>query len=230
MVNEAIILAGGLGTRLQRVIEGLPKAMAPVSGRPFLEYLLDHLIESGLTHAILSTGHLSDVIQDHFGDKYHDLKLSYVVEDKPLGTGGAIVLAGERVQKKQYFVMNGDTLFRVDMRKMYSMHCNKKADITIALRKAENVSRYGCINIDEGGRIISFSEKEKEKGSGWINGGIYLMNKTVIDNAELPGIFSVEKDLFPSLLSDQHVYGYTDDGYFIDIGTPEDYERAQHEL
>ncbi len=230
MVNEAIILAGGLGTRMQRVIEGLPKAMAPIRGRPFLEYLLDHLAVSGITHAILSTGYLSHIIKDHFGDKYHDIKISYVSEDKPLGTGGAIVLAGKMVKKEQYYVTNGDTLFRADMRKMYSMHHDKKADITIALRKTEDVSRYGCINMDERGRIFSFSEKEKEKGGGWINGGIYLMNKTVISNAELPEIFSVEKDLFPSLLGDHYVYGYTDDAYFIDIGTPEDYERAQHEL
>jgi D-glycero-alpha-D-manno-heptose 1-phosphate guanylyltransferase len=230
MVNEAIILAGGLGTRLQRVLEGLPKAMAPVRGRPFLEYLLDHLVDSGLTHVILSTGHLSDIIQDHFGDKYHDIKISYSREEKPLGTGGAIVLAGKMVQNEQYFVMNGDTLFRIDMSKMYFMHRDKKADITIALRKVEDVSRYGYINMDAKGRIFSFSEKEKEKRGGWINGGIYLMNKTLISNAELPVIFSLEKDLFPSLLGDHDVYGYTEDAYFIDIGTPEDYERAQHEL
>lgn len=230
MVNEVIILAGGLGTRLQPVIEGLPKAMAPVRGRPFLEYLLDYLAESGLTHAIMSTGHLSDIIQDHFREKYRGIKISYAFEDKPLGTGGAVVNAGKMVQKEQYFVMNGDTLFRADMRKMYSTHRDKKADITIALREAEDVSRYGCINMEEKGRIITFSEKEKKKGGGWINGGIYLMNKSVISDAELPVIFSLEKDLFPSILGDHDVYGFTDDAYFIDIGTPEDYERAQHEL
>ncbi|MDZ7737600.1 MAG: nucleotidyltransferase family protein [Bacteroidales bacterium] len=230
MVNEAIILAGGLGTRLRGTIRDIPKAMAPVKGKPFIEYLLTYLDLSGINRVILSTGHLSSVINEHLGENFGNIHISYSEEKKPLGTGGAIALAAPMIKEDKFFVLNGDTLFKTSLKKMAHQHSETGADITIALRKMDDISRYGNISINDNNRILSFSEKENQKVEGMINAGIYLINKSVLKMAVLPDIFSIEKDLFPILLRKSNIYGYTDSAYFIDIGTPADYKKAQDEL
>ncbi len=230
MVNEAIVLAGGLGLRLRSSIPDMPKAMAPVRNRPFLEYLLDNLIGFGIEHVILSTGYLSEKIMNHFGPKYKGVDLSYSVEDKPMGTGGAAMLAKKMAGSDLFLILNGDTLFRTDLKMMFIKHIEKEADITIALRYVDNTARYGSIVTDNNERILSFSEKKNSGKAGWVNGGVYLFRRDILNNKHMPEIFSLEKDLLPSILHNRAVYGFRDNAYFIDIGTPEDYKRAQDEL
>lgn len=230
MVSEAIVLAGGLGTRLKGTIRDIPKAMAPVKGRPFIEFLLEYLQRSGISEVIMSTGHLSSVIKEHLGDDFGNINIRYSEEKKPLGTGGALALATKLVKGKSFFVLNGDTLFKTSLEDMSRRHHSGNADITIALRMMEDVSRYGNIIVDNNNRITAFSEKTEKKSAGLINAGIYLINKSLLESLNLPEVFSTEKDLFPVLPGKAKVQGYTDNAYFIDIGTPGDYKKAQNEF
>lgn len=230
MVREALVLAGGFGTRLSGVISSIPKPMAPVNGRPFLEYLLDYLSYNGINHVILSTGHLSDVIAGHFGNSYKEMKLSYSVETKPLGTGGALFAALDHISTDQILVLNGDTLFKADIGQLSDTHRLKDADISIALRYADDVGRFGAIVTDPDDRVTVFSEKSGESKGGWINGGLYLIQKKILESIRMPEVFSLERDLFAALADSLRIYTIKSDGYFIDIGTAEDYQRAASEL
>ncbi|MBM3404644.1 MAG: D-glycero-D-manno-heptose 1-phosphate guanosyltransferase [Bacteroidetes bacterium] len=230
MTDEAIILAGGFGFRLQPVVNDVPKSMAPVAGRPFLEYQLDYLKTQGIRHVIFSLGYLSEVIIQYFGSNYNGIKLSFAVENEPLGTGGGIMLAMQRSTREQVFVLNGDSLFLVPFDKMSDYHNENSADITLALRKVENANRYGTVEVDEQSRIRHFMEKSGEIQPGLINGGIYLINKPFFQSFEMTGKFSIEKQFFPQACIQHQVFGFSADAYFIDIGIPQDYERAQHEF
>ncbi len=230
MQAKAIILAGGFGTRLRKCVENIPKPMAPVRGRPFLEYILDHLHKYNISDVVLSTGYLSSKISEYFGNSYRNINIKYSEEDMPMGTGGATKLSLNKLDSELVFIINGDTLFRADLGKMVSSHKERKAAITIALRHTDNCDRYGKITTDSDNRIINFSEKTPEGGPGWINGGIYLLNRSIFDNTAFPEVFSLEKDLFSVYTSELKIYGAKDNAYFIDIGTPEDYKRAEDEL
>ena len=230
MDREAIILAGGFGTRLKKRIEAIPKPMAPVNGRPFLEYIMDHLLGFGVNHFILSTGHLSDTIENHFGSLYRGAKVTCSREEKPLGTGGAIKRALNICSSEEILVANGDTLFTANINALEELHRRSGADITIALLTLQDRSRYGSVVTNEGNRVIAFNEKRATGGSGVVNGGIYIINKNVMLSYTLPEQFSIELDLFMPNLKDLRIYGYRSDDYFIDIGTPGDYERAIREL
>jgi D-glycero-alpha-D-manno-heptose 1-phosphate guanylyltransferase len=228
--KEAVILAGGFGTRLQSVVKDVPKPMAPVCGRPFLEYQLDYLRAFGIEKVVLSLGYLPEAVKDHFGYKYHDLEIAYAVETDPLGTGGAIAYAAEQIRGKNFWVFNGDSLFEVNLPMMEAKFFSAKADITLALRTVDDVSRYGMVETDEHSQITHFREKSDVKGPGTINGGVYLINKAKFLEVVPRGRFSVEKEVFmpdDRLLS---LSGVVSDTYFIDIGIPEDYQRAQHEF
>lgn len=228
--REAIILAGGFGTRLQSVVSDVPKPMAPVCDRPFLEYQLDYLINQGIERVVLSLGYLPETIITHFGNQYKTLQLLYAVEDHPLGTGGAIAWAAEKIEGDYFWVFNGDSLFEVDLPEMEKACNSTSAGFALALRKVQDVSRYGSVETDSNGMITLFKEKSTTPAPGYINGGVYLIRKAdLIDN--VPGQrFSIEKSLFMPAERPVLMYGYPSDSYFIDIGIPEDYKKAQHDF
>lgn len=220
---EAIVLAGGFGTRLKSVISDIPKPMAPVNGKPFLTYILDFLQKNDVTRVILAVGYMHQVIQKHFGDAYKNIELLYSIEDEPLGTGGAIKKALEITQEKSVYILNGDTFFDINLKELKLKQDSKLA---MSLKQMKNFARYGSVEIDDDGCIKTFKEKVFTK-QGYINGGIYLMTKDIFSAFLLPYNFSFEKfmeDNFKTLNISTKVF----DDYFIDIGIPEDYEKAKN--
>ena len=224
---EAIILAGGFGTRLKSVVVDLPKPMAPVNGRPFLAILLDALHEKGFTRIILSVGYRSEVIRDYFGASYRGMALAYAVESSPLGTGGAIALALGLVEQEAVFVLNGDTYLEIDSIALHTFWQQTHLPI-IVVRHVPDAGRYGRVGFDHG-RITTFHEKG-EAVEGFINAGCYILPKTVFDGYELPEVFSFETDYLLRALQHGSIMAYPCDGLFIDIGIPEDYSKAQQLL
>ena len=229
-VQEAIILAGGLGTRLKNSIGDIPKPMAPVNGRPFLEYILDYLEANDITHVVLSVGHKHESIKDHFRNRYKSIKIDYAIEDKPLGTGGGIRNALDLISGMHTLVLNGDTMFRVNLFRLNEFHFSRSLRFTLVLRQVPDVSRYGSVETDDQNKIIRFNEKGAIKGKGKINGGVYLINKSFFSENNFPETFSLEKDGFEKLYKTQPFYGLVCKKYFIDIGIPEDFKRAQNDF
>lgn len=229
MFKEAVILAGGFGTRLSHVVSDVPKPMAPVYGRPFLCYLLDRLADAGIQRVVLATGYMHEVIETYFGTGYQGLEIIYSNEDQPLFTGGAIRQAAEKIQSEDFVVLNGDTLFDIDFQQLYDFHTSHDAHLSIALRCVEDTGRYGAVTC-ENDRIVAFHEKTESQGAGDINGGIYAIKRTWLLNQNLPTKFSFEKELMQPFAGDPHFYGLSFNDYFIDIGVPEDYFRAQQEF
>lgn len=225
---EAIILAGGLGTRLSSRLTNLPKAMAPVAGRPFLEILLDQLIAAGSSRVILSVGHLRQVILDTFRQEYRGLPLSYVIEETPLGTGGAIRQSLQHAQESSVLVLNGDTYLNADFAAMFSLHAFTGSAMTMAVTHVADTARYGGVIVEDG-RVTGFVEKGRA-GSGWINAGAYVLSSDIPWPESLPERFSFETDLLVPWLSHLNPAAFLHDGYFLDIGVPEDLDRAQVEL
>jgi len=218
---EAIVLAGGLGTRLRSVVSDVPKPMAPINDKPFLEYILEFLNNQNIKKVILSVGYKWEMIKDYFGDKYKDIELVYNIEKEQLGTGGAIKDSLRLTKSDKVYVLNGDTFFNIDLSKM-------KLDnnlIEIALKEMKDFDRYGVVEIDENRYIRNFKEKSYYN-QGFINGGIYLLEREIFDDFNLPKKFSFEKFLennFQNLKAKGKVFN----SYFIDIGIPEDYEKAK---
>ena len=227
---EAIVLAGGFGTRLQEVIADLPKSMALINGRPFLEYQFNYLEEQGVSDVILSVGYKRELIMEHFGEQYRGIHIQYAVEEEPMGTGGGIRLAMWKIKGKRAIAMNGDSLFRVDLREMMEKHTKKNADITIALRELNDTGRYGRVTVNRDWQISGFAEKQEHTGKGYINGGVYIIEKQFLMEPEFRGKFSIEKDCFEQYYSDSRLFGFPSKGYFLDIGIPEDYQKAQDEF
>jgi D-glycero-alpha-D-manno-heptose 1-phosphate guanylyltransferase len=230
---EAIVLAGGLGTRLASRLHGLPKPMAPVAGHPFLEILLNQLRRSGCTRVLLSVGHQHSVIQDHFGASFHGVPLDYVVESVPLGTGGAIRLALAQAREESVLVLNGDTFLDADYAAMLRFHASEGAAVTLAVVHRDDVNRYGSVTI-EGQRIIGFQEKGNscagQTRAGWISAGTYVLARNLAWPPTLPEKFSIERDFFVPEVARLRPAAYKVDGFFLDIGIPEDLDRAQTEL
>lgn len=222
---QAIILAGGLGTRLRAVVPDLPKPMAPVAGRPFLAHVLDALVRAGFEAAVLAVGYRHEVIQAHFGDRYRGLELRYSIEASPLGTGGAMRLALDRVDADPVFVINGDTWVDLDYRAMLAAHRAAGASLSVAACRVPDVGRYGRIEV-ECERIVGFREKG-EQGPGLINAGTYLVSAGVV--ASIPGgrPHSFEHELLMARVAELRPLAFVTEGLFIDIGVPEDYARAQ---
>ena len=219
---EAIILAGGFGTRLSMVVSDVPKPMAPINGRPFLEYLLDDLNEKGINRVILAVGYKKEIIKSHFKEKYKNIDIIYSDEDIPLGTGGAIKKALTLAKDEDIFIINGDTFFDVDLKEMYQFHKKNSSKLTLAIKGMEKFDRYGSLILEED-RIIKFEEK-KYNDKGYINGGIYLINKELLNEKEKES-FSFEKEILENENLKIEKYGYKSEGYFIDIGIPEDYYK-----
>ena len=229
MIREAIILAGGLGTRLRSVVSAQPKCMAVVAGKPFLHYVINYLQQQGIERFIFSLGYKHEMIETYVSDQYSMLDVQYSIEEEPLGTGGAIKLACKKTTRNNVLVLNGDTLFSIDLAKLSTFHELKKASCTLSLKAMADFDRYGAVTLREDNRIDSFKEKQFYK-SGLINGGIYALDKAQFTVTNLPDKFSFEKEYLEKFYAEQNMYGIEQDAYFIDIGIPEDYERAQKEL
>jgi D-glycero-alpha-D-manno-heptose 1-phosphate guanylyltransferase len=229
---EAIVLAGGLGTRLAARLSNVPKPMAPVAGRPFLEILMNQLARAGCTHVVLSVGHRHEVIQNHFGAAFHGMQVDYAVEDAPLGTGGAIRVALEKAREDSVLVLNGDTFLDADYAAMLRFHHAQSALMTMAVAHCADVARYGGVMIGgapESLRVIGFQEKGRA-GAGWINAGVYVLASSLPWPANLSEKFSFESDFLAPEIERLAPAAFPVTGFFLDIGVPEDYDRAQTEL
>ncbi|MFV0417113.1 MAG: nucleotidyltransferase family protein [Dysgonomonas sp.] len=228
-MKEGIILAGGFGTRLQSVVNDVPKSMAEVAKKPFLEYLFEYATDQEFSHIILSLGYKAEVVIDWLESQQRSFKISYVIENSPLGTGGAIKYAFGKVADKEAFVINGDTFFDVDTHNLLEFHKTKQADISVALKPMTDFDRYGSVTLNDQQRIISFNEKQYRK-EGLINGGIYIVNTELFEKIDLPEKFSFEKDIMESHIHGLGIYGSEQDHYFIDIGIPSDFEKANKDF
>ena len=221
---EAVVLAGGFGTRLADVVSDVPKPMAPVCGRPFLRFVLDELFSQGCESVVLAVGHLHNRISEYFGSTYKGMRLLYSVEDAPLGTGGAIKQALGMCSEDVVIVLNGDSLFRVGYRALYeALYACPQAVAALAVRRLKRFDRYGSLTV-EGGIISSFAEKSYCE-EGLVNGGVYALKRSAL--AAMPPAFSIEHDYFERFVSDGAFVACESGGLFLDIGIPEDYERAQ---
>ena len=228
---EVIILAGGLGTRLRSAIGNeIPKCMAPVAGRPFLWHLLSYLTRFDVSRVVLSVGHLREVIFDWIEQVKDEFpfEFDYAVEETPLGTGGGIKLAMTHVKGDDAIVLNGDTFFDVSLDDFLALHKSKSAAISLALKPMQKFERYGTVTKDANGVITAFKEKQYCE-SGDINGGVYCINKQRIE-WPTEDKFSMEKDVFEPSVSKKNMYAFDFGGYFIDIGIPEDYAKANKDF
>jgi len=222
---EAIILAGGLGTRLQKVVSDIPKPMAPVAGKPFLYYIFDWIRKSPVDKIILSIGYKAESITEYFGNSAFDIPVEYVVEKKPLGTGGAVKLALEMTEGNDVLILNGDTWFPVDIRKLIEFHIEKKSLFTVALKRMLDFDRYGTVELEKN-KILKFKEK-KYYQEGLINGGIYIARREYVSSWKMPEVFSLEKDILEKEAGKLILNGMVFDDPFLDIGVPDDYVKAE---
>lgn len=225
---RAFILAGGLGTRLRSKVSDTPKSMAPIAGRPFLEWQLMLLRVQGITDIVLCVGYLADKVIDYFGDgSKFGLNIDYSIEEEPLGTSGAILNASKFIDGT-FLLLNGDTFFDVDYRGLLDFHETKEAMLSLSLVMAEDATRYGSVKVDITNRVKGFEEKRADiQALGYINAGVYAIEPSILDYIAPHKVVSLENDVIPTIIGREPVFGYISDGYFIDIGTPESYEEAQ---
>lgn len=224
---KAVLLVGGLGTRLRSVVPSLPKALASVGDRPFLEVLIRQLGAQGIHQLVMCTGYLAERIEEVFQDgSALGVHIEYSKEASPLGTGGALKFAQSFVQQEsEFLVLNGDSFLEINFNELISFHRKYRSSATIAVVPVQNASRYGTVQVGVDGRVLGFAEKAGTNSPGIVNAGVYVFAGTVL--AQIPeGPASLEKDVFPLLLP-QGVHALEQQGVFIDIGTPDDYERAK---
>ena len=224
--KEAIVLAGGLGTRLRSVVSDVPKPMARVAGRPFLELLLAHLARNGFDRVVLSVGHMAGVILDHFGTAWRGLEIDHAIESEPLGTGGAIRAALARCDGEHAYVFNGDTYLALDCAGTDALWARTQRPIIVG-RRVEDTARYGRLDVDADGRILRFLEKDASGGPGLINAGCYVLPRAIADDFPAAERFSFEVDYLREAVARRIFLAHPTDAEFIDIGTPDDYARAQ---
>lgn len=229
MIKEAIVLAGGLGTRLRDVVSELPKCLAPVNGIPFLKFVIDYLITQENSRFVFALGYKHSLVEDFLESSYPGLDYLVSIESEPLGTGGAIQQALSHTREENVFVCNGDTLFKADLDKLADLHYQVRSACTLALKQMQNFSRYGVVELGEDMKITSFKEKAFYT-EGLINGGMYILNKSKLLGKALPDKYSFEKDFLERFLDEGNFFGLPQSSYFIDIGIPEDFLRAQKEL
>jgi NDP-sugar pyrophosphorylase family protein len=222
----AAILAGGLGTRLRSVMADRPKVLAEIRGRPFLAYLLDILAGAGVRYVVLCTGYLGGQVRSGFGDSYGSLRLVYSQESSPLGTAGALRLALPLFKSDPVLVMNGDSFCETNLRAFWAWHCARGAEATLLLTQIPDTKRYGRVQVDADGFVLSFDEKDDTCGPGWINAGIYLLNHRLLLRIPTNSAVSLEQEVFPAWIG-RGLYGYRSEGRFLDIGTPEAYAVAE---
>lgn len=229
MINQAIILAGGLGTRLRGAVPDLPKCMAPVAGRPFITYVIDYYLQQGIDNFIFSLGYKHEVIGAFLKQRYPSLPYQCSIEEEPLGTGGAILKACKMTGADVTLVLNGDTFFKIALKALSDLHENSQSDCTLSLKPMIDSDRYGVVQLNDDGAIHSFMEK-KWYAKSLINGGAYALNPAGFLAEGLPEKFSFEKDYLQGYSGRRKMYGSVQNAYFIDIGIPEDYRKAQTEL
>ena len=228
---KAVILAGGLGTRLKSVVSDLPKPLAPIHQRPFLEYQLDYWINQGVTEFYLSVCYLAQKVKSHFQDSYKGCKISYIQEPAPMGTGGAILysLSQFQDQKSDVVILNGDTFVEVDFDAMLASHKGSGSSLSIALRVVECNDRYSGVELDKNDKITQFCQRKESSETLLINAGVYLLKPKLFSSYQWKcgERFSIEDDFFPEVIKSKNVYGYVTSGKFIDIGVPKDYEKSK---
>ena len=222
---KVVILAGGFGTRLKSEIRDIPKPMAPINNRPFLEYLFDYLINQNLENVILSVFYNYESIINRYGHKYNNLNLEYSIDKSKLGTGGAIKAALKMSKTENAFIINGDTFFGINFEKLYNVHINYSYDLTIASKEMKNFDRYGIIQTDKNGKVTEIKEKKYCK-KGYIDGGIYLIKRSFFDSQKMNERFSLN-DYLSKNLNTKSIGSCHFNSPFIDIGTPEDYNKAK---
>jgi NDP-sugar pyrophosphorylase family protein len=225
--TNAVLLVGGMGTRLRPVVSSVPKPLASVGSRPFLELLVKQLSRQGIRRIVMCTCHLADQIESEFGDG-RDLQvdIKYSKEPDPLGTAGAIKYAHHLLQDAaDLIVMNGDSFVEIDFNLLFRFHKEHGGLVTLATMRVPNAGRYGTVQVDRGGRVSGFAEKTGRDFPGVVNAGVYVFSRAVLDHIP-EGAASLERDVFPRLI-EHGVYALEQHGMFIDIGTPEDYARAQ---
>ena len=222
----ALILAGGLGTRLQSALPDRPKVLAPVAGRPFLSYLMDQLISTGFRRVILCTGYKGEQIKAAFGDTYKGLDIRYSQEPEPLGTGGSLRFGLPLINTDLAFVTNGDSYVNCNLTDYLAWHLKNDVQASVLLTCLSDTSRYGRVKADRDGRILQFDEKGSSYGPGWVNAGVYTFKRGLLESIPFGQPFSLEKEFFPSLIG-EGLYGFQSESAFIDIGTPESYALAE---
>jgi len=222
----AVVLAGGLGTRLRTVLPHWPKVLAEVEGQPFLKYLLDQLAYFGIREVVLCIGYLGEQIENHFGGRYKTLRVHYSKELQPLGTAGALRSAFSFMNSDTMLVMNGDSYCEFDLRKFTDWHINHESGATVLLTHKTDSGRYGTVLVASDGRITDFVEKKFHSRPGWINAGVYLVSREMVASIPTGCEASLERDIFPTWLS-RPFFAYKSCGRFIDIGTPESYREAE---
>jgi len=226
--KEAIVLAGGLGTRLQSVLKDIPKPMAPIGDKSFLHFLLSYLQHHGIEHVVLSVGYRWEVIKNAVGDSFGNMRISYAVEETPLGTGGGLKMAMTKIEGAHAFILNGDTFFEVPLRDLCEFYFAHNSDMAMTVKRKRDFFRYGTVDLDVC-RVIGFTEKRPVK-TGLINGGVYITRKTIFDDFNMPEKFSFETDFLEKHLEALKICAMRCGEYFIDIGVPADYEKAGREL
>ena len=231
MITEAIILAGGLGTRLRPAVPDLPKCMAPVAGKPFLHFVLQYFQKQGISKFVLALGYKHQLIERFIRDDFakQGSAIQFSIEKEPLGTGGAVNLACRQIEGMSFLLVNGDTFFGINVKALSEFHQSQRADCCLSLKPMARADRYGIVLLNQDDSIRRFEEK-KAHSSGLINGGVYTLQTESFVKENLPEKFSFEKEYLEKLYSLRRMFGFRQDKYFIDIGLPEDYERAQIEL
>ncbi|MDI1298254.1 nucleotidyltransferase family protein [Methylotenera sp.] len=228
MMHPVLILAGGFGTRLKSVVPDLPKPLADVNGKPFLWWLLQELENQGAKDVYLSVGYMHEHIQNYFGSMFNQVSLHYIVESEPLGTGGAILNACQQIPEEVVLILNGDTLAKTDLNKFIAFSNEFISKLHLAVAKVSDAGRYGTVILKDR-QITGFAEKGKS-GEGLINAGIYILNKTLFKDFDLPNKFSFETEILMKHISELNLIAYDQVTDFIDIGIPEDYAIAQKKV
>ncbi len=221
----ALILAGGLGMRLRLALGDGPKVLAPVRGRPFIHYLLEQLARAGLQRVVMLTGYRADQVEKTLGPSQAGLRLSYACEPRPLGTAGALRAALPHITTPQALLLNGDSYCGVDLAALAKFHCCRRSDASLALARVDDAGRFGRVRTTSHGRITGFVEKQSG-GPGWINAGVYLLQRLLIEALPARAPLSLERDVLPEWLPARRVFGFACSQRFLDIGTPDSYAAA----
>ena len=229
---KALILAGGYGTRLRPLSCTRPKLLFPVAGKTMFEWILDNINREDFDEIILAVNHLADILKKRLGNKIDNININYSLEPEPLGTGGPIKKAEDRLKAVDNFLIaNGDILTTLKFKRMLELHIKKEAIVTVALHKVSDPSRYGVVELDKEVRIKKFIEKPKEKiASKWINAGIYLMKTDVLKYIPSNRKVSLEKEIFPILSEKEKLYGFKLDGQWYDVGNIDTFRRANYDI
>lgn len=224
--TTALILVGGAGTRLRSIVADRPKPLAEVAGKPFLAYVLDFLERGGIRRVVLCTGYRGEQIAATFGERYGTLELLYSWEREPRGTGGALASALPMTPGEVILALNGDSLCEGDLNALWQTHRQRNADATLLLTRVEDASAFGTVQVAPNGRVLEFLEKSGVVAPAWVNAGVYVLSRFLLESVPSKGVVSIERDLFP-LWVERRIYGFQTNAPLYDIGTPESYRRVQ---